>query len=317
MKILKENIKQSHLLTIVLLLAMIFVLSFATDTASAAQSQIYVSPTGNDSWDGQSDVWVNGTTGPKKTVKNATGTVSANGFVKIANGTYNENNITINRSMSIIGESKENTIINGSNTRGIFIISGTNLQVNFANLTLTNGNSTAGGAISSNSVNQITANNCIFKNNVATGSGGGAIYSYGQNGNPCYVTVSDSDFINNRAMGGTSYAGSGGAIASFFTSLYVTNSNFINNSATGVVPRGGAIHASASSATVNFNRFIGNTATYGGAIYSDTLGYVDATLNWWGSNTGPVPAMINGTYSNYNSLVGFNTTYRCKHVSKQ
>ena len=274
---------------------MIFALSFATDTASAAQSQIYVSPTGNDSWDGQSDVWVNGTNGPKKTIKNATGTVSANGYVKIADGTYNENNITINRSMSIIGASKENTIINGSNTRGIFIISGTNLQVNFANLTLTNGNSTAGGAISSNSVNQITANNCIFKNNVATGSGGGAIYSYGQNGNPCYVTVSNSDFINNRAMGGTSFAGSGGAIASFFTSLSVTNSNFINNSATGVVPRGGALHISASSATVNFNRFLGNTATYGGAIYSDTLGYVDATLNWWGTNTGPVPTQINGT----------------------
>ena len=273
---------------------MIFVFSFTTDTASAAQSQIYVSPTGNDSWDGQSAIW-NGTTGPKKTVKNATGTVSANGLVKIANGTYNENNITINRNMSIIGASKENTIINGSNTRGIFIISGSGLTVNFANLTLTNGNSTAGGAISSNSINQITAKNCIFKNNVATGSGGGVIYSYGQNGNPCYVTVSDSDFINNRAMGGTSYAGSGGAIACFFTSLYVTNSNFINNSATGVVPRGGAIHASASSATVNFNRFIGNTATYGGAIYSDTLGYVDASLNWWGSNAGPAPALINGT----------------------
>ncbi|PKL66939.1 MAG: hypothetical protein CVV28_08700, partial [Methanobacteriales archaeon HGW-Methanobacteriales-1] len=291
---MKENIKQSHLLTIMLLLAMIFAFSFATDTASAAQSQIYVSPTGNDSWDGQSDVWVNGTTGPKKTVKNATGTVSANGFVRIANGTYNENNITISRDMTIIGASKENTIINGSNTQGIFFIGGSNLIVNFVNLTLTNGNSTAGGAISSNSVNQITVKNCIFKDNVARGSGGGAIYSYGQNGNPCYVTVSDSDFINNRAMGGTSYAGSGGAIVSFFTSLYVTNSNFINNSATGVVPRGGAIHASASSATVNFNRFIGNTATYGGAIYSDTLGYVDATLNWWGSNTGPVPAMING-----------------------
>ena len=102
---------------------------------------------GNDSWDGQSDVWVNGTNGPKLTVKNATGTVSANGFVKISNGIYNENNITINRNMSIIGASKENTIINGSNIRGIFIISGTNLQVNFVNLTLTNGYSFTGGAI--------------------------------------------------------------------------------------------------------------------------------------------------------------------------
>ena len=274
---------------------MIFVFSFTTDTASATQSQIYVSPTGNDSWDGQSAVWVNGTIGPKKTVKNATGTVAANGLVKIANGTYYENSITINRNMSIIGESKGNTIINGSNAFGIFIISGSGLTVNFANLTLSNGNSTAGGAISSNSVNTINVKNCIFQNGVARGSGGGAIYTYGQNGIPCYLTVTDSDFINNRATGGTTYAGSGGAIASFFTTLSITNSNFINNSATGVAPKGGAIHASASSGTVQFNRFIGNTATTASSIYSDTLGYVDATLNWWGSNADP-SSRVTATY---------------------
>ena len=278
------KINMNMMFIVLVSLAVIF--SFGIGTVAADQSQIYVNTAGNDSWDGQYATW-NGTSGPKLTIKNATSIVGTNGIIYVANGTYNENGIAINRNMSIIGESKSNTIINGTNTGGIFTVSG-GATVTFVNLTLTNGNSTAGGAISSSGVNNVIVKNCIFQNNIARGSGGGAIYIYGGSStSPGYLTVTDSDFINNQAMGGTSYAGSGGAIFTAFGSYTINNSNFVSNSATGVSPRGGAIHSQASSGTVQFNRFIGNTATTAGTIYCDTIGGITATLNWWGSNTGP------------------------------
>ena len=281
-----NKLKRTQMLMFLIILSLACVFSLSIGAVAADSSQIYVNPAGNDSWDGQYTTW-NGTSGPKLTIKNATSVVGTNGIVYIANGTYNENSIAINRNMNIIGESKSNTIINGTNTAGIFSVSG-GVTVTFANLTLTNGNSTAGGAISSNGVNNVIVRNCIFQNNVARGSGGGAIYIYGGgNGNPGYLTVIDSTFTNNRAMGGTSYAGSGGAIFTAFGSYTIKNSNFVSNSATGVAPRGGAIHSQASSGTVQFNRFIGNTATTDSTIYCDTIGGITATLNWWGSNTGP------------------------------
>ena len=145
------------------------VFSFSIRPVSADPSQIYVDPNGNDSWDGQYATWQNNTFGPKLTIKNATGTVATDGNVYIANGTYNENNISITRNVNIIGESKEGTIINGTNTGGIFILPGTGATVTFTNLTVTNGNSTsAGGAISScvnyyATPNTVTVENCIFR----------------------------------------------------------------------------------------------------------------------------------------------------------
>ena len=280
-------------------LAILF--SFGFNPVSADPGVLYVNHTsGNDDWDGQYATWQTGTIfGPKLTIKNATGTVNDGGTVNVASGTYNENGITINKNINIVGENKYTTIINGTNTAAIFAVSGSTYSTktaSFSNLKMINGKSMAGGAIQSNGPNTVIVENCIFQDNVATGSGGGAIYSYGEYSfsNPGQLSVIDSTFTNNQANGGTSFAGSGGAIANFLSTLTITNSNFINNAATGVVPKGGAIHNSAATGTIQFNRFIGNTATTGSAIYSDAVfGSVDATLNWWGSNNDPT-ALVSG-----------------------
>ena len=55
--------------------------------------------------------------GPKKSIKNATGTVSDGGIVNIADGVYsgeNNNNITLDKNMTIQGQSREGTIIDGT-----------------------------------------------------------------------------------------------------------------------------------------------------------------------------------------------------------
>ena len=77
--------------------------SLNIETASASQSSIYVSTSGHDVWNGESPYW-NGKDGPKRTIKNAVGTVSSGGTVKISSGIYKEHNIVISKSMKINGK---------------------------------------------------------------------------------------------------------------------------------------------------------------------------------------------------------------------
>ena len=67
---------------------------------------------------------------------------------------------------------------------------------------------------------------------------------------------------------------------------------------------GGAIYNNEGTATVQFNRIIGNTAIYGGnAITNDPMGGIDVALNWWGSNTGPSSGDFSGTVTSSPWLV--------------
>ncbi len=260
---------------------MTFIVLFNVNTVSADQSVIYVNDSGgNDSWDGQSAAWVIDTiSGPKKSIKNATGTVIGGGTVNIANGIYkgeNNTNITIDKNITITGQSRESTIINGSGSAQIFQIKN-GLNVTIKNLTLANGNATYGGAIVNyanlTAENKLNVKNCIFTGNNATY--GSSILNYGnlnlenstfvnnhvgESGtilNFGYLTVDGSNFTSNTA------GSDSGAIFNQGT-LNIENSKFDSNNA-GYV--GGAI-LNACNLTVNNCTFTNNTATYGGAIYN-------------------------------------------------
>ena len=134
---MEDKIKSKHVTMILMaFISLAIVFSFGISTVAA---DMYVSPTGNDAWDGQYSTW-NGTSGPKLTIKNAAGTVTSGGTVHVANGTYNENGISItSKTVSIIGESRDSTIINGGKTGRIFTVGGAG-TFTFANLTFLNGN---------------------------------------------------------------------------------------------------------------------------------------------------------------------------------
>lgn len=175
--------------------------------------------------------------------------------------------------------------------------------------TFTDNTAVRGGAIFNLNYDQLLdVDNCIFTNNNALYFGG-AIYN--NDGN---VTVKGSFFTGNSApeIGGAIYnegilnvmgciftgntANNGGAIYNWRT-LTVTGSTFTRNLATS---RGGAIYIynrwGNAIANLNFNRIVGNTASEGSAIYNDG-GTVDATKNWWGSNTSPAEKLFgNVTY---------------------
>jgi len=283
--------------TFIPLLLITLALFISLSTVSA--NEIYVNTTGNDtSGTGTSD-------NPYLTIQTGIDNLDPDGTIRIANGQYsgvNNTNITISKNLNIIGQSQENTIINGTNTNWIFkILTGVNVTI--CNLTLANGDSiNSGGAIQNQG--KLTVNDSTFTSNFA--DSGGAIWNQGdlilnnstftkntanvagaiRNENT--LTVTDCTFTNNSAI--FSNCGTIFNILSldgFSTgSLYctVTNSTFTSNSAE---ESGGAIWNSCSvsghaSGTVICNitecSFTGNTANnYGGAICNSCLVYGTGT----------------------------------------
>ncbi|MGB9979855.1 Ig-like domain-containing protein [Methanobacterium sp.] len=296
----------------------------AVSTVSAADSStIYVNDSsGNDDWDGQYAEWISGLSGPKKSIKNATGTVIEGGTVHIADGNYRgitNTNIIITKNMTIIGQSKKNTVINGTDSSWIFNIQN-DKNVTIQNLTLANGTATNyGGAIANSGT--LTIDNCAFTGNKA-GTGGGAVYSL----NTLPVTINNSTFINNAAPngGGAIYKGNAGI-------LIINNCTFINNTATSNA--GGAIY-SAGTLAIDKCIFSGNKAANGGAIISfGTWNVDDCTfINNTAGNGGAIYnsasiATINrcifinnsathgGAVTNYNTLTINSSTFTDNRAS--
>ena len=242
-----NNLKYS--LTIFALVLIGFVIIFScgvVSVAAANASTIYVNgSSGNDSWTGLNATYIGGINGPKATIKNGTGTVNNGGTIYVAQGTYYENNITINTNISIIGENQQNTIINGTNTGTIFLIS-SGVNVTIGNITLTNGNLTnfCGGAIINNG--SLNVNNSNLENNI-----GSAINN---NGN---LIVNNSKFNNNIANEGNSIVNSLYCNSTVINCIFINNGN--NTATMGAICNGGIF-------TVTGSTFINNTANIGGAL---------------------------------------------------
>ena len=148
-----------------------------------------------------------------------------------------------------------------------------------SNSTFTNNSAGDGGAIQNGGDYRYAANMNIY-NDIFTGnksSYGGAIDNLGT------LTVEKSTFTDNTATQ------IGGAIYNSGT-LMVKSSTLTNNNATvdaGAIYNGG-------TANIHFNRIIGNNARFGKNIFNDGI-KTDATLNWWGSNAGPLSTVYNAS----------------------
>lgn len=311
--------KANKKLLIPILLAIFTIsVSFSINTASAAvQPTIYVDFNGNDAWSGESSAW-NGTDGPKKTIKSAIGTVSADGIVKISNGTYKESNIIISKNLKIQGESDDNTIIDAQGQNRIFtILSG--VRVDISNLKLQNGQtSNSGGAI--NSKGSLSINDCTFYNNKAPYYYGGAIQNLQGS-----LVIKDTTFLSNvaRVSGaidsnrGTLVVdncyfksnkatnGQGGAMVNAQGSMTIKNTVFSYNSATNGF--GGVFYNSKGSLGVSNCTFYYNTGPQGGAIYTeDSVGWVYLTNNVFVNNRATRGAAL---YHCHGTLVVTNNTF--------
>lgn len=258
-----------------LLLVIAVTCSYGINSASAVPSQLYVSNTGSDAWNGQAPSW-NGVDGPKQTIKNAANTVSDGGTINIENGTYNENDISVfSKNVNFVGSSKTKTIVNGNQISRIFSVGaqGVTYSYSFTNITFINGKSSAGGAIWN--YGATTIQNCIFRNNNASFSGG-AIYSQGTGSAPAALSLKNCIFDNNTC--------NNGILLNAQSTLSVRGCNFYNN--TGSV-QSILWNNIGTISSFQFNRIIGT----GKLISSDSGG--DLGLNWWGSNADPT-AQVTG-----------------------
>lgn len=304
------------------LIGLLVVFSYGMDNVSAVNS-IYVSPHGNNSWNGLHATHIKGTlNGPKATIKNAVKTVKSGGALHIARGIYKENNITINKNMYIIGAKQSNTIINGNNNGPIFNITNNVVKVTFHNLKFINTKKNRNGAIVNNGYycnlyidrcsftntgsaidnngGQVTVKNTMFSKNTA------AIYN-----SEATMRLTNCTFTNSKGNSKNYVISTSGDLYvdrckftnnpivtisnNFGASIIATRSIFTNN--TCAIDNNGGLNVNGCIftkntkgairnyrvATVTNSKFIGNNAVDGGAII----------------NTGEVAlTVINSTFTN-------------------
>ena len=261
-----------------MLVLMVFIGLCVVLTASSvsAASTVYVNATGG------SDSNIGTIDQPYQTIAQGISSVDQNGTVTIADGTYTgtgNTNLTINKNVTITGQSQEGTIINGTGTNWIFHIND-GFTVTIKNLTITNGKSSNGGAIYNEGTSTVV--DSTFIGNTVT-MYGGAIW----NNNGGILTVSGCTFTNNTAE-------AGGAIFNWATIHDVTGSTFTGNTA--VIAGGAICNVYGTTNNVTGCTFTNNTVTgtmFGGALYS-----------YGGPNRGSIKNVTGCTFTGNHAIVG-------------
>lgn len=159
----------------------------AGSCSAAGNDVIYVSTTGDDTYNGLSAEYdpVTGD-GPKATIQNGIDTADDNGTVYVASGTYKEN-LLINKNLILLGEDLDSTIIDGDHKSSVLSFYGQNLvpekfTMVLSGFTITNGKFTYGGGLYLYEGTAALAN-LLVTNNQATGgnhNGGGIYAAYGK-----------------------------------------------------------------------------------------------------------------------------------------
>ncbi len=176
--------------------------------------------------------------------------------ILVSAGTYYENINFNEKNISIIGENKENTIIDGDGHTVIEVVTPCQNCL-ISNLTIQNGSRNGGGGIYIHGENfelSVNIENLLIQNNHANDKGGG-LHIYHAN-----ATLNNIIFLNNTS------ASDGGGLYSINSEISISNSLFIDNHSN----FGGAItnHGSDSIFYIDKCLFTNNSASdYGSAIH--------------------------------------------------
>ena len=228
------------------------------ETGEKGSSIIYVSVNGNDSTaDGSEN-------NPYKTIKQGIKNSPEGSTIHVSEGTYDEFNLTVNKTLTIVGVT-DKTIIDGKNMYRIFKMDFP-AKLTLISLNIINGYAGEevngiGGSIY-NTGGELTLINCTIKDSAAS-LNGGAIYN--NNGN---LTIINSNIINNSALkyGGAIYSL---GVTKIESSYFTLNHVLADDGVGGTVACGGI-------ASFNNSLFLKNYAIYSaGAI----LNLANATIN--------------------------------------
>ena len=226
---------------------------------------IYVATDGNDANDGSIDSPVFNITKAIELAK------AGSGNIIIKEGTYSQSGISIDDSITIIGEG--NVVIDGTGLAKASVFTITTKDVTIKNIKFTNVDASNGGALSIQGSSQsnlldinVIVENCSFDSMTATR--GGAIYSYCTKGK---LTIDNCNFTNMEVTWG--------AVCAYQSSfdgglnVEISKSIFANNSANNA----GALYLQVSYLTMTECEVYNNTAAQSpGAIY---LTNVTATID--------------------------------------
>ena len=269
--------------------------------------------------------YVNGTTGndtnnclstttPCKTIGHSISLAASGDSIMVAAATYTEN-LTISKSLTIIGSGASTTIIDGGGVATVVTISSNAGSVALSNFSIRDGLATHGGGV--NNSGTLTINRCIVTANrtvlVAQAFGGG-IY------NAAVLTINDSEISGNTATASNrnvQYA-YGGGIANNAGNLTINRSTISGNiAALGIANAsghayGGGIAILGGTVSINNSTIDGNVARstffgfgYGGGIYGGAS-IRNTTISGNGASYG------GGLYQGgiQNSIVAYNSAQR-------
>tara|TARA_Y100000590_G_scaffold317944_1_gene359714 strand:+ start:267 stop:3701 length:3435 start_codon:yes stop_codon:yes gene_type:complete len=270
--------------------------TFSVICGSENQDEWHVSTTG-------SDVTGNGTEeSPFATIQMGINVAVNGNTIHVATGTYVENINFNGKNIPVIGEDRENTIIDGNqNGTVVEFNSGENSNALLDGFTIQNGLSNYSGVkiISSSP----TLKNLIIQNNYSNDRGGGISIS---SGSPILSDIIIQDNYGNNAGGGISIWGwnsspsmsnvliinnttafngnnnHGGGIHLYEGAMSLTNVTIANNSANG---QGGGIYISNSTSSYLSNSIIWNNSPQEIAINesdSVSISYSDIQGGWDG-----------------------------------
>ncbi len=203
-----------------------------------------------------------------KTIGHAIALATNRDSIMVAPATYTEN-LTIRKSLKVIGSGANTTIVDGGGAGSVFTISDARAHVYLSNLTIRNGYAFTGGGI--NNSGTLAISKCTVSGNTAW-----------------------------------AYSSGGGGIYTFYGSLTIANSTISNNvNNTLDYGFGGGILVTNSTATISRTTVSGNAAYVGGGIYGyqSSLTIINSTV----SNNGP-SFDSGGIYSLQNSLTIINST---------
>jgi len=130
-----------------------------------------------------------------KTIGHAISLAASGDSIMVAAATYG-GNLTISKSLNIIGSSAQTTIIDGGGHNTVVTISNSAARVTLSHLTIRHGNAPTGGGIYNSGA--LTINNCVISGNSANANPGGppqggGIYSAGT------LTINNSTISGNTA----------------------------------------------------------------------------------------------------------------------
>ena len=236
--------------------------------------------------------------GDQATIQAAVNAATVGDTIVVAEGTYNEQGIQINKDVTIEGAGASTTIINGNGTARIFLVLA---NLSLSGFTVQNGSADAGGGIAfTNSPNNFISN-CIIKDCTTTSSGGGVICANSSVVTFTNTTIQDNTSVANGGGGLAINNGStvtlnsctvsgntnndnefGGGIAIDGSTLTINSSTISNNTTGG---DGGGIRAETATVTITSSTISGNTGTNGGGGISVTTTPLTITSSTLTNNT--------------------------------